>query len=235
MRIIADQKDYYDCIQAAGQDRTLLYIRTPETIEVGHWTKPFGFYWSVHDAVVGRTPVRVTEHVIGFCGKIYPVVQIATGDAPADRVFCFSLDEVDSFVEQHLTPTEHAVYLGTRRRRRSMFIRFDQVISRWTTSQFFDDCKAAQDQHRAFFEDKRCPIFVATPGSSGTQGRIVYNSLLRPYEFYRVIEPYRAFQEIAMFLANMAQPEKPMPTIPDELKAESKGFDKWSFRRPPGQ
>ena len=235
MRIIADQKDYYDCIQAAGQDRTLLYVRVPETVEIAPGARPFGFYWSDHDAVVGRTQVRVTEHVIGFCGKLYPAVDIATRDDPADRVFCFNLDEVDSFVEQRLTPAERAEYLGTRRRRRSMHIGSDLPMSRWNTRLFFEDCKAAQDQHRAFFEERRCPVFVATPGTFGTSGRIVYNNLLRPYEFYRVIEPYRAFQEIAMFLANMAQPEKPMPTICDELKAESKGFNKWSFRRPPGQ
>jgi len=56
---------------------------------------------------------------------------------------------------------------------------------------------------------------------------------LRGYHFYKVFDTYAAFQEIHSFLASKASPEKSMPVIPDVLKAQSKGFDKWSFRKPP--
>lgn len=105
-------------------------------------------------------------------------------------------------------------------------------------AQFFDECKKQQDSHKALFEDKRCPIFVAHWSRWTWQRRknsiIEYNALLRPYEFFRVFDPYTAFQEIAMFMSNLAIPQDPMPVIPDELKAHSRGFDEWSFRRPPG-
>jgi hypothetical protein len=82
------------------------------------------------------------------------------------------------------------------------------------------------------FEEKRCPVFIAHRDYKG--GTIVWNGLLKSVEFFRIFQPFAAFQEIAMWLSNQAVPEKVMPVIDDETKAESKGFDKWSFRRPPG-
>ena len=46
-----------------------------------------------------------------------------------------------------------------------------------------------------------------------------------------VVDPYTAFQEIAMFLGGMAMPLKPIPHLSDEIIAASKGFDKYSFRK----
>jgi hypothetical protein len=83
------------------------------------------------------------------------------------------------------------------------------------------------------FEEKRCPVFVAQASSRYSSGTIEWNALLNQHDFMRVFDPYTAFQEIEMFMSNLAIPQKPMPVIPDELKAESKGFDKWSFRKLP--
>jgi hypothetical protein len=52
-------------------------------------------------------------------------------------------------------------------------------------------------------------------------------------EFYRVFDPYQAYQEVAMWLSNQAVPIKPIPEMSDEIKAESKGFNKFSFRKDP--
>jgi hypothetical protein len=60
----------------------------------------------------------------------------------------------------------------------------------------------------------------------------VTNDCLRPLGFMRVLEPYAAFQELFMWLANQARPLKPIPKIDDRTMAEAKGFDKFSFRKP---
>ena len=47
------------------------------------------------------------------------------------------------------------------------------------------------------------------------------------------MDTYTAYQEIQMLLGNLAQPNKPIPEIPDKDMVSIKGFDKWSFRKPP--
>ena len=47
----------------------------------------------------------------------------------------------------------------------------------------------------------------------------------------RIKDPYTAYQELSMYLGNMAFPNKPIPTISDEVMAEIKGFNKFSFRK----
>lgn len=61
--------------------------------------------------------------------------------------------------------------------------------------------------------------------------KVTWNDLLNQFEFYRVFGPYQAFQELEMYLNNLARPMKPMPVIPDELKIQTHGFNKYSFRK----
>ncbi len=63
---------------------------------------------------------------------------------------------------------------------------------------------------------------------------ITYNALLRPLNFAKVKDPYTAFQEIAMWVSNLAAPQKDMPIISNKMKIATHGFDEWSFRREPG-
>jgi len=60
-----------------------------------------------------------------------------------------------------------------------------------------------------------------------------YNECLKGLDFFKVIDTYTAFQELQMFLGGMARPNKPIPQVPDKDMVSIKGFDKWSFRKPP--
>lgn len=83
--------------------------------------------------------------------------------------------------------------------------------------------------------EARGPVFVAKGGENriGGGSYIEYNTRLKDLEFYRKFDAYQAFQEIAMWLGNQAEPRKPIPVLDDVTMAEIKGFDKWSFRTPP--
>lgn len=228
MRIIADNRDYYDCIQTYGQDQSLVYFRKPKEVHLkrgqwpwarssrGQWTFAVIDAWWFWD-------YEITQYIIGFCGKIYPMLKLFNCSDKSRK--CFNMDEVDAFVEENLKSGEKKAYRGQapwwscRSVRRSQFVRF------------FDDCKRQQDSYSNYFLEKLCPIFVARY-SRWQESMITYNALLRPYDFVKVFDPYAAFQEIAMFLGNMAMPEKVMPIISDELKLRSKGFSDQSFRSP---
>lgn len=218
MRIIANKRDYYDCIQAVGQDLTNVYIRKPETEEIDPKKYPFP---RLYGRYLGN--VDMSSYIIGFCGKIYPMIQL-------NNTRCFNLEEVEAFVVANLKPRELKFFRGEARR---IFRRWSWDCSKGECAQFFNECKQDQDKHKQMFEDRRCPIFVAGH-DEWRKAHITYNAMLKPYDFVRVFDPYMAFQEIAMFLGSMAMPEKEMPVVPDELKIQKRGFDKWSFRRPPG-
>ena len=60
---------------------------------------------------------------------------------------------------------------------------------------------------------------------------LVVNGILKDFDFVKLFDPYQAFQELQMYLSNIAVPLKPIPEIDDVTMAEAKGFNKWSFRK----
>ena len=57
------------------------------------------------------------------------------------------------------------------------------------------------------------------------------NQNLNEYQFYKVFDAFRAFQEIQMFIGNVLTGEKKIIDIDDKYKITQHGFDKWSFRK----
>lgn len=65
---------------------------------------------------------------------------------------------------------------------------------------------------------------------------IVFNDKLEPLEFYRVIDPYTAFQEIDMYIGNiLVGVNDSVPAVSDKDMIEAKGFDNKSFRKDPSK
>lgn len=88
------------------------------------------------------------------------------------------------------------------------------------------------------FRDNRVPVFVAKyygrRSYLGFRHPIICNGLLRELEFFRVFDPYTAFQEIAMHVGGvLGAPNKPVPEVSDKDMVSAKGFNEWSFRKPP--
>jgi hypothetical protein len=106
--------------------------------------------------------------------------------------------------------------------------------SKWQKEPSEDEMKKSQAWRDSWFLKHRSPVFIAEVVNE-YEGKITYNGCLKPFEFYRVFDPYLAFQEIAMWLGNQAVPIKPIPKIDDVTMAEIKGFDKFSFRKDPSK
>jgi hypothetical protein len=58
---------------------------------------------------------------------------------------------------------------------------------------------------------------------------------LKDVQFYKVVDPYTAFQEIAMWVGGTLprNPNTMVEITDDKIKAHKHGFDKWSFRKMP--
>ena len=230
MRIVDKRKDYYDCVQSCSQDRSVVYVRTEEEIYYDNsWPLP---YLSYHSYVPGLTDF----HIIGFCGNLYPCIEMHTPyghEYPPKKVFCYTMDELDRFIRGSLKDRDLDVYDGKAKSKRWSW---NSISHKREFERFFENMRReiSTDRFREMFIEKRSPVFTARRSGRWGGGTITWNGMLRPFDFMKVFDPYTAFQEIQMFMNNLAAPEKEMPVIPDEIKAESKGFDKWSFRRPPG-
>lgn len=249
IRINSEFKDYYDVVMGEGQDQTLVYQRHRK--EDKENTQLFPFY---HFPVITHNPqMRIKTHHIGFCGKVYTVLDIVptqhanlrTKEARSHRCFCYSLEDVDKFVENNFEKDDIEIYFSKKYNytwgygeRQSNFELYFKKLAEYEVSR--------NEKSQPFFENL-CPVFVATyepvweKGTTGNRwwsrelyrGKIVYHASLREYEFFRIFPPYQAFQEINMWLSNQAVPIKPIPEISNEVMAEIKGFDKYSFRKDP--
>jgi hypothetical protein len=73
------------------------------------------------------------------------------------------------------------------------------------------------------------------PPSSRKKSTIIWDQTLGQYDVFRIMDAYTAYQEATMFMGNLAAPEKPIPQMSDEDMVGIKGFDRFSFRKPPAR
>ncbi len=222
MRIISKFRDYYDCMQGqGGYGSEPLYLRNKEEVVFKKEDYPL---LKGHGVIFNDNPLLTTKFcTIGFCGKVYHcVTAYYRYSAPLFRACDF--DEFESHVKQFNNEIQDAFYGKRKKWQESMAVEMKKG---------FASLKSKEAKDLKFFEGKMFPVFVGTPNHDySSNGKIVINERLSSYEFYRVFPPPQAFQEIQMYLSNLAWPNKPIPKISNNDLIEAKGFDlKTSFRK----
>lgn len=227
MRIISDFRDYYDCVMGMGMDLETQYLRKKRTVELK--TFPFPRF-NCYKSRSSNWTVKFNQYIIGFCGKIYPVLE-AHHSRWHDSTFCYSVEDVDAFVGKHYRDKNIMSYRWRAKDKRKWkyYCDWPHNQRRRDVEKFFQACKDEQDKHQQLFHEH--PIFVARYDGSSDMS-ITYNDVL-PQGFVRMFDPYTAFQEIYMFMCNLAVPQKPIPKVSDADMVTAKGFNKWSFRKEP--
>ncbi len=217
MRIKSSFHDYYDGVQAQGQDQSLLYLRYPREVEL----KDSLFPWTERIRGWGYD-IIYSCHFVGFCGKIYPALGIHhPTNSYANVSYCYSLSDVDAFIQKNFKRESVERYFSKPKTWR--------YTRRSTLETFFGECLVNRNRYEHLFQDNQCPIFVYRERRDYCV--ITFNGRLKDLQFYRCFEPFTAFQEIQMYLGGLAFPNKPIPVISDKIMAEIKGFDKYSFRK----
>jgi hypothetical protein len=218
MRIVSKFKDYYDVGQGLGYDPSIVYVREEKEI--------------IFDKKYHR--YNPSRGIIGFCGKLYPFVEYHFREKEKEKkVFFYSLDDVNKFVEQTFSDKEKENY---NKKDRSFYSisKYKSYNINYHLSWTFDRMEYAfaltKDLGKLeYFAKYNTPIFIAPDHS-----KLIINGLLRPWEFYKAVDPYTAYQEISMFVGGvLLAPTNPIPDIDDETMRDVKGFDKWSFRKEP--
>ena len=173
------------------------------------------------------------QHVIGFCGNIYPALEFERGE---QQTFCYSAESVDAWFRENLSAAAFNEYMSARAPRH---YRYRIGSTHAYVQRYFRQCEEEKGKFAQMFVDRGSPIFAAHyEGREGEPSRlsIEWNALLKPYEFFRKFDVHQTYQELRMYLSNLAMPEKPIPQLSNEDLAASKGHgDKYSFRRAPSK
>lgn len=234
MKIISKFRDYYDSLQAHGTDHDLLLLR--ETVE--HKDKNPGWaplFKHFEPCVTYRSydqyrafretrkwsELRVQTGVVLFVGKPYLFFHTSRSlrDAPftLEERFIYNLAEIDALVQEHGSESiyEHSKSYKWSRPQKSW------VLSVWEL--------AHSKSFEAFASEMQAPIiYIGGKGWAKTYPR------LADLQFYKVVDAWQAYQELSMFLGNIAAPDRVPVNIADRDRVQQHGFDmKYGFRTRP--
>lgn len=241
MRIISNFKDYYDVGMGLGQDTGLVYKRFPREVLEKYRVS----YTGPSERYKYNYSMDYEPGVLGFCGKLYSFVTVSMPPAsgqPADPKICYKIEEVDNWVESHFKKKQFEQYMEPINGKYTIWQK-DRVwkgpYREWLTKHIGYTGEPGED-YRKIFEREYSPIFFAGKTRWNTEQKryerpLVFDGSLKDFEFFRVMDPYQTFQEISQFLGSLAKPQKEIPLLDDQTMAEIKGFDKWSFRKPPSK
>ena len=224
-----------------GQDTSLIYAREEKEIDI---CLPFNQY---------EDPNHIYFHwrggwdayLLGFCGKIYPIIEMRSADyctirnhdAPKEVVAnIYRVEEFDAFVDVHFDKKEAEVYhhydyktyLTNSRRFQGNFCQID----RKEIVKFFTYPTAPYDY---LFRKYQVPCWSYRRIWRGKDmGRLTVNPILSTYGFQRIMGAYETHQEISMYLGGVLGAGNPsIPHVSNDDLIEAKGFDlKTSFRKP---
>lgn len=246
MRIIAKERDYYDCIQAQGQDLTCVWVRKLEEVMYEKKVKSWPFKKFSAAGWRSRSVVHVNQYVIGFCGKIYHVLGVATGFFQKE-FFCYSLEDFDNFVKDHYNDKEIKIY-QTQKSRRYHHPKGDAIgVRHKEVREFFEKAKEDENSFENIFVENGCPVFVAKrvedyrdynlkityhgrredPERTDDGAKEIernsssswYNQdfyMLKDFEFYRIFPTQQAFQEIWQYISGVLGANNPDVPVPDD-------------------
>jgi hypothetical protein len=213
MRLHSDFHDYYDHAIGYGIDELVHYNRFQKSVEIQLKSS-------------ADRPVHRRSGVLGFCGTLFPFIQIARYDKKHDfdylddydgrvveEFYAFSLEEYKKKEEEWSDYSDDFGFIDDSRR-----IKLKQFFLDW---HFSDD---------TVFLEYQVPIWRMQFYSEASNALL--NPSLRECGFERMKDSVTTFQEISTYIANVIVEQKPLAKVDDKHRIEQHGFDlKESFRR----
>jgi len=239
MKIRSKFRDFYDSVANMGIDEKILYIRKPREVDsvVGNL-----------DSILREAPSnRSTEtpglyfepFVIFFAGEIYQggYVQTLVRDAKVSwwpkvvsRGFFYDFESLDTFLsrKESFTGYQTKKYALTEAKLKDYFRNKhvpDEAVLEYTHKVGSPIVLVTYRDHQRWPE----------PGRDRDIPPSTINPNLGELDFFKVKDPYSAFQEIQGYIGGVLGGSAPaMITLSDEIKRDKQGFDNWSFKTRPG-
>lgn len=246
MRIISKFNDYYDSVQAHGQDLSVIYQRSALEYPVGNkdnpevvkelenifkatreklatthfiWTGILGF--DTLEDVKQQEGWRVATVFVIFCGVIYAglktVKYLSKGTLLSAEGNTHYFYDGQSFARW---AGENKINLQARRSK------WGKQTKKELLDQFYT--KNVDVSHKDWLIENKVSVVLKE------KEVIVVNPCLKNVEFFKVYDAYVAYQELDMWISGtLAYPQNICVEIEDKYKIMEHGFDKWSFRKMP--
>lgn len=236
MLILSKRKDYYDgVVGTMGIDKTLVYDRQVIEVEEKDYPdilKRKRYSWrksndtqfyniTRHDIKkeFGKKYQHYSYFLVGFCGKLYIgwklYHEVKTNIGTTELI-----TEITYDFEYLKTIIKEREYWGNMVDDVNYILNYDSLY---------------------LFRDLKAPIFVYDGDYNRTSlgkywrndnEKFFINPNLSDYEFYKVFDAFKAFQEISMFMGGvLGRGEKEIVVVEDKYKIAQHGFDKFSFRK----
>ena len=239
MRIISKFHDYYDIGMSHGQDQTLIYHRVPTVSKskASYFCDvPIDFEEETSANILAQSHANALSYqriVVGFCGKVYQCyvmgADVTPYHQPSIRITscCYNALGVKNFIDDYGAKETIKSFYSKPHPWRTDSLKYSIIQRRfdeWKTDKYFDE-----------FIKLKAPVFVVDRCNMGREIRMTINLELTTFQFYKVVDPYTAYQEIAMFIGGVLGVGEPfMIEIEDKYKRDAKGFNDQSFKTRPG-
>ena len=239
MKIISKYRDFYDSL-SNNSDKSNIFVRTEkiEGLPLKYNGKQGrdGYSWEISIsgdiALYTRLYKYILERgIIGFCGEIYPffkVSKVARNDQYGETlktVFCYDFESLEKEINLDAARVDY------------LFNKTEKIhLKNWLQNgvcemgSYFSRVGPPLVKHKFFldaFLKYRIPYFVYF------NGEIKANPILKDFQFYKKFDIVSTFSKLEQFMANNLAPQDKSKAWPvsDVLKAESHGFNKFSFRK----
>jgi len=228
MKIISKFSDYYDVGLSYGIDEKLRFVRETKKLKEREGTVySFEFKKGSENCLL-----TIHKNIIGFCGDIYPFVQIILYEVTKkDKkpVYKEKLTLISYKKEELFEFIEHE------------YMSFDEIEKKYKYNYSIGRIKKVLElnftREMKFDERYKVPYYcIINEGLPSDKKHISYTlPLLKKYHFSKVLAPLEAFQKLTMYLGAVNLKENELVNIEDKYLAQGKGFDCYSFRKMPSK
>lgn len=235
MKIIGKGKDYYDSALRHGRSTGLCFFRTSSTFfESSRDDADFTEHAFMFDGVPSNNSVRRAKYGklllspfrVAFCGKLYNGIKaqfwgpelLCEWDGPSKVEYLYEPEGLACLIAE------------------TGLAQVDKP-QKWETDAvpgLLAFLESPAPVRHGFFVGKGEAIVLAENGQGYHARQVTVNPTLAEVAFFKVMDPWQAFQELEMFLGGIAAPENGPPVvIADKDRVMQHGFDKMSFRKQP--
>lgn len=242
MRIISKFRDYYDVIQGHGADSRLVMVREErlvtdkdagykqilnyyapvlrERVESSYDRSDLRYYANYdryYNPIKDWWRLQVGFKIVVFCGKPYPVFiterESKREAFKKDIRFIYDLQELNALVKEH--------------EGNDLFERPSKWRARSWALEAYEHAMSKSWADVA--TEYKAPIMLVQ-----SKHLLTIYPELKKIQFYKKMEPWQAYQELSMFMGNIASPDNTPVTVSDKDRAAQHGFDmKYGFRKRP--
>jgi len=242
MKIISKFHDFYDSGIGFGIDPDIVYVRNKEEVDGKIFSFSERSLFGIFDAIRIHEPqspkINVTKKIVGFCGKIYPLLIISVA---GKKGYCYNIEQADKFFKDTHKEKVLKEYFkkskGTPWSSRNRF-----YPQRKTLVSFFDHYNNEQNNYEDAFIKNNCPVIVENFYYDDSSVTHTINANLKDLMFFKVFDTYSAWQEVSMYVGStlgmtaergkITYKGEPMSMeVSDKDLLIAKGFDKFSFRK----